>query len=136
MSNGSKTIPKSSNLLEEKDNDQNNKKDNNQLSRVKVPLRHGLGLGKNGKKSSKHRKILRDSIDGITKNDIRRLARRGGVKRISLSSYDAVRDALKDFLKDVIHRTIIYTDHSHRKTVTPQDVIYGLKSKGITFYGY
>jgi hypothetical protein len=43
----------------------------------------GKGLGKGGAK--RHRKILRDNIQGITKPAIRRLARRGGVKRISAS---------------------------------------------------
>ena len=38
----------------------------------------GKGLGKGGAK--RHRKILRDNIQGITKPAIRRLARRGGVK--------------------------------------------------------
>ena len=33
--------------------------------------------------AKRHRKALRDSIQGITKPAIRRLARRGGVKRIS-----------------------------------------------------
>ena len=41
----------------------------------------GKGLGKGGAK--RHRKILRDNIQGITKPAIRRLTRRGGVKRIS-----------------------------------------------------
>lgn len=42
------------------------------------------GRGKGGKGGAKrHRKILRDNIQGITKPAIRRLARRGGVKRIS-----------------------------------------------------
>ena len=41
----------------------------------------GKGLGKGGAK--RHRKVLRDNIQGITKLAIRRLARRGGVKRIS-----------------------------------------------------
>ena len=45
----------------------------------------GKGLGKGGAK--RHRKILRDNIQGITKPAIRRLARRGGVKRISASMY-------------------------------------------------
>jgi histone H4 len=40
----------------------------------------GKGLGKGGAK--RHRKVLRDNIQGITKPAIRRLARRGGVKRI------------------------------------------------------
>ena len=36
----------------------------------------GKGLGKGGAK--RHRKVLRDNIQGITKPAIRRLARRGG----------------------------------------------------------
>ena len=46
----------------------------------------GKGLGKGGAK--RHRKTLRDSIHGITKPAIRRLARRGGVKRISGLIYE------------------------------------------------
>ena len=38
----------------------------------------GKGLGKGGAK--RHRKVLRDNIQVITKPAIRRLARRGGVK--------------------------------------------------------
>lgn len=38
---------------------------------------------------------------GITKSDIRRLARRGGVKRISGSVYDTTREALRGFLREV-----------------------------------
>ena len=48
----------------------------------------GKGLGKGGAK--RHRKVLRDNIQGITKPAIRRLARRGGVKRISGLIYEAV----------------------------------------------
>ena len=40
----------------------------------------GKGLGKGGAK--RHRKVLRDNIQGITKPAIRRLARRGGVEKI------------------------------------------------------
>ena len=47
----------------------------------------GKGLGKGGAK--RHRKVLRDNIQGITKPAIRRLARRGGVKRISRLIYEA-----------------------------------------------
>ena len=49
----------------------------------------GKGLGKGGAK--RHRKILRDNIQGITKPAIRRLARRGGVKRISASMFSPLR---------------------------------------------
>jgi histone H4 len=57
------------------------------------------GLGKGGAK--RHRKILRDNIQGITKPAIRRLARRGGVKRISGLIYEETRGVLKIFLENV-----------------------------------
>ena len=53
----------------------------------------GKGLGKGGAK--RHRKVLRDNIQGITKPAIRRLARRGGVKRISGLVYEEVRNILR-----------------------------------------
>ena len=48
----------------------------------------GKGLGYNAKR---HRKVLRDNIQGVTKPAIRRLARRGGVKRISGLVYEETR---------------------------------------------
>lgn len=48
-----------------------------------------------------NRKIIRDTIHGVTKGDIRRLARRGGVKRISANIYDEIRTALKARLETV-----------------------------------
>lgn len=45
--------------------------------------------------AKRHRKILRDNIQGITKPAIRRLARRGGVKRISGLIYEETRGVLK-----------------------------------------
>jgi histone H4 len=105
----------------------------------------GKGLGKGGAK--RHRKILRDNIQGITKPAIRRLARRGGVKRISGLIYEETRGVLKVFLENVIRVRIIivpylktlwdklfinfifslqdavtYTEHAKRKTVTSLDV--------------
>ena len=79
----------------------------------------GKGLGKGGAK--RHRKVLRDNIQaqGITKPAIRRLARRGGVKRISgLIIYEETRGVLKVFLENVIRDAVTYTEHAKRKTVT------------------
>ena len=63
----------------------------------------GKGLGKGGAK--RHRKVLRDNIQGITKPAIRRLARRGGVKRISGLIYEETRGVLK-----VIKHNLLVTD--------------------------
>merc|ERR1711981_665480 len=68
----------------------------------------GKGLGKGGAK--RHRKILRDNIQGITKPAIRRLARRGGVKRISAMIYEETRGVLKTFLEGVIRDAVTYTE--------------------------
>ena len=129
----------------------------------------GKGLGKGGAK--RHRKVLRDNIQvqffylcykfqydwkclqGITKPAIRRLARRGGVKRISgeyyndilidiytcvLSGliYEETRGVLKVFLENVIRDAVTYTEHAKRKTVTAMDVVYALKRQGRTLYGF
>ena len=94
----------------------------------------GKGLGKGGAK--RHRKVLRDNIQGITKPAIRRLARRGGVKRISGLIYEETRGVLKVFLEHVIRDAVTYTEHARRKTVTAMDVVYALKRQGKTLYGF
>ena len=73
---------------------------------------------------------------GITKPAIRRLARRGGVKRISGLIYEEVRGVLKIFLENVIRDAVTYTEHAKRKTVTAMDVVYALKRQGRTLYGF
>ncbi|KAF3972589.1 hypothetical protein CMV_003912 [Castanea mollissima] len=93
----------------------------------------GKGLGKGGAK--RHRKVLRDNIQGITKPAIRRLARRGGVKRISGLIYEETRGVLKIFLENVIRDAVTYTEHARRKTVTAMDVVYALKRQGRTLGG-
>ena len=92
------------------------------------------GLGKVGVKL--HRAVLRDNIQDITKSDIRRLARRGGVKRISGLIYEETRSVLKDFLENVIRDAVTYTEHAKRKTVTAMDIVYALKRQGRTLYGF
>ena len=103
----------------------------------------GKGLGKGGAK--RHRKILRDNIQGvysvsapasstcvrcfqfsysfaifsgITKPAIRRLARRGGVKRISGLIYEETRGVLKVFLENVIRDAVTYTGKHPLTTCT------------------
>ncbi|XP_018430709.1 PREDICTED: histone H4-like isoform X1 [Nanorana parkeri] len=94
----------------------------------------GKTRGKGGAK--RHRKVLRDNIQGITKPAIRRLARRGGVKRISGLIYEETRGVLKVFLENVIRDAVTYTEHAKRKTVTAMDVVYALKRQGRTLYGF
>lgn len=105
--------------------------------------KHGKGKGKGvkalkgtGPVAKRRRKVLRDNIQGITRPAIRRLARRGGVKRISFLVYEETRGLVKLFLEKVIHDAVTYTEHARRKTVTAMDVVYALKRQGRTLYGF
>ena len=94
----------------------------------------GKGFGKLGAK----RAVVRSKnvILGITKPAIRRLARRGGVKRISADIYEESRTVLRHFLEGVVRDAVTYTEHARRKTVTAMDVVYALKRQGRTIYGF
>ena len=92
------------------------------------------GLGKGGAK--RHRRILRDNIEGITKPAIRRLCRRGGVKRIAGTIYVETRGVLKVFLSKIIEKAVVLTIHSRRRTVSAMDVVHALKYEGRTIYGF
>ncbi len=94
------------------------------------------GKGKVGTKRTAQKRHARASIEGITKPAIRRLARRGGVKRISSFIYDDSRQALKGFLEGIVRDAVTYTEHARRKTVTAMDVVYALKRQGRTIYGF
>jgi histone H4 len=94
----------------------------------------GKGLGKGGAK--RFRKSGKSNIEGITKPSLRRLARRGGVKRISGTIYQESRGVIKSFLENVIRDAVTYTEYSRRKTVTALDVVYALKRQGRTIYGF
>ena len=96
----------------------------------------GKGTGKGGAKRRAHPKVMKDNIQGITKPAIRRLARRGGVKRISGLMYEETRVVLKAFLDLVVKDSVTYTEHGRRKTVTALDVVHALKRQGKTLYGF
>ena len=73
---------------------------------------------------------------GATNGGIRRLARRGGVKRISGMVYEEVRQVLKTFVEGVLRDATAYTEHAKRKTLTALDVVHALKKRGRVLYGY
>lgn len=70
----------------------------------------------------------------IAKPAIRRLARRGGVKRISAMVYEETRVALKAYLEGVLRDVVTYVDYRRGKTVTLEDVLHSLKRRGRTLY--
>lgn len=79
----------------------------------------------------RHRKILRDNIQGLTKPAMLRLAHRAGVKRMSRVAYEEIRGSTRVFLEDIVKNAITYTDHNKRKTVNRADVMASLKDHGL-----
>lgn len=100
------------------------------------------GKGKLGKQASKGKakRHVKKTVDTkhyqVSKGALRRLARRGGVKRISDNSYGAMREFADAMLVRVTKDSIVYAESAKRKTVTAMDVVYALKKNGKTLYGY
>ena len=100
------------------------------------------GKGKVGKLSSKGKakrhmkKTASRASYQVTKGALRRLARRGGVRRISDNSYNSVREFCDTMIVKVTTDSIVYAESAKRKTVTAMDVVYALKKNGKTLYGY
>lgn len=63
-------------------------------------------------------------------DEIKRLARRGGVKRLNKQTYYEIDDVLKKFLTNLLRDEITYTEYAKRKTVTALDVVHALKRQG------
>lgn len=103
----------------------------------------GKGKGKNG--TAVGRKSIKRTLIGgknkqeratLTLGGIRRLARRGGVKRVSLGVYEETRDFVDYYLGIVVKDAAVYCENSRRKTITAMDVIFALKRSGRIVYGY
>ena len=94
--------------------------------------RAALGAGKGGAK--RHRKVLRDNIQGITKPALRRLARRAGVKRISGLCYEDLRGVLKVFLENQLRTIVAVAEYGRVKTIGMKQVLTGSKLNGIQLF--
>ncbi|KAF7300473.1 Histone H4-like protein [Mycena chlorophos] len=88
----------------------------------------GKGLGFRGAKSRCCRVLRRGAIFDMSRNDIRRMARRGGVKRNSGLMYEETRGVLTEFLSGVVRDATLYTKHQWKNTVTAEAVRHALRS--------
>jgi histone H4 len=94
-----------------------------------------MAKGKSGSGGKRVKKAVKGSTI-VTNGSIRRLARRGGVKRISKDVYDNVRSVIRGFSDGVIRDATAYTEHSKRKTVSVGDIVAALRKRGRSIYGY
>ncbi|KAF7335683.1 Histone H4 [Mycena venus] len=87
----------------------------------------------------RRRRIRRYSIYGIgvtTKPTIRRLARRGGVKRVAGLMYEETRGCMIPYIQGLLMDAILHTEHDHRTTITARDVVHALRHSGKNLYGF
>jgi histone H4 len=87
-----------------------------------------------GTGAMRHRKPTRDALQSITKPAIVRLARRGGVKRLSFNVYQRARELLKTFAVQVLTDAVTFTEYARRRTITGDDVLKALRNQGRTLY--
>jgi histone H4 len=80
------------------------------------------------------KKPLKPALAGITKGDVRRLARRGGVVRMNEHCPDTIRDALKEFMTKIMKDAVLYSDIAGRRTIVQEDITRSLKRHGRPLY--
>lgn len=78
----------------------------------------------------KYRKIIRDSIQGIKKPQIRRAALRAGIDSVSGLVFEETRAVIKVVLEDLIRITITILENAKRTTVAGKDVRLALAIVG------
>ena len=87
--------------------------------------------GGGGKRHGK----TKDLRDPITKPVIKRLARRGGVKRISGEIYKEVNQVIRAYVEKIVGDGVLVTEHCRRKTIQSSDIKDALARHGRTYYG-
>lgn len=87
-------------------------------------------------KMPKHRKVLRDNIQGITKPALLRIARRAGVKRMSGLCYDELRKLILKKLETIIEKSMTFTEIAKRKKLMAKDVRAAAELMGTSLIGF
>lgn len=100
----------------------------------KLTKKSGSSSSSTAKRHNNAKKI--NNLQGIGKPGLRRLARKGAVKRMTGNVYDHSRSVLNTFLTDVLKNAVTLAEHSKRKTVTASDISFALEQRGQTIYGY
>lgn len=92
--------------------------------------------GKGGKLSAlRHNQSLLNVKELCSDQSIRRMAQRGGAKRLSKSSLDEQRQYALRQLKILVNLAICYTLHARRKTLYAIDIKYAARRMGTELYG-
>jgi histone H4 len=89
-----------------------------------------------GGEAKRHKPQLRkDRIEGVSTMGIRRMARRGGVKRMAGTIYPRCRSTMMNYLTNIVRDSLVHMQHARRKTVFVKDVHAALRLNNRVLYG-
>ena len=119
----------------ESSGDERPQKPEKQTKRPKAQKQHNT-RGHTARKTAEKR-IQYVPLEHVAKHSaVRRLARRGGAKRISALLYEEAREVMKKFVTGLVKDSEAYMDNGKRITVSAMDVVYALRKRGRFLYGY
>jgi len=84
----------------------------------------------------RHQRKPTNNLLGVTYPAIRRLARRGGVRRIRREIYNETRTVIKQRLSEILRRVAAILELANRKIVRVEDILYTLEQLGTPIYGF
>jgi histone H4 len=87
----------------------------------------------------RHRRVLRDNIQGVTAPMLTALMRKAGLAAEDEGTqlcFEESRGILKAYLENVIRDAVTHTGHARQKIVSSQDMLKGLEGQGTVLYGF
>jgi histone H4 len=79
-------------------------------------------------KAPRHRKFLRDNIQGITKPALRRILLKAAVRRVENPVYDELRALLFNHVQKIVAAGLTNMQGARRKTLTVRDAARGIEA--------
>lgn len=95
-----------------------------------------LGRGRKGKSHKGKPRMFRDNQVELSKMTIRRLARRGGIKRLAAQIYEEIERVVHSFLLKIVFDATQISNYTRRGYVATEDVLQALKQNGQKLYGF
>ncbi len=105
------------------------KKSRTDKKRVMKNFGFGLRFGAYKSKVKRHRKVMRDNIQGITKPALNKLTKKAGVYRTGSLIYEELRGIIYVFIEKLMNDIVAFNIHKRKTTITKEDVYEASKYK-------
>lgn len=94
-------------------------------------------VGKAAKgKVSRRAKEQQRAIDGLTRPAIKRLAKKGGVKRMKADVFLDTRDACSQFVSTVLDNAVVLAEFENKSSITSNHLIRALQMNNVGVIGF